>query len=59
MIKSLSDLPSILENARRWILIGLFIGQRISDLLILKPSQLRFFKKKLSKKRINILKWEL
>ena len=45
MIKSLSNLPSTLENARRWMLIGLFIGQRVSDLLILKPSQLRFIEK--------------
>jgi site-specific recombinase XerD len=45
MIKSLRDLPSTLENARRWMLIGLYIGQRVSDLLILKPSQLRFIEK--------------
>jgi len=41
-IKALRDLPSTLENARKWILIGLYIGQRVSDLLALKPSQLRF-----------------
>lgn len=41
-IKSISNLPSTLENARKWILIGLFIGQRVSDLLNLKPLQLRF-----------------
>ena len=41
-IKVLRDLPSTLENARKWILIGLYIGQRVSDLLNLKPSQLRF-----------------
>ena len=41
-IKALRDLPSSLENARKWILIGLYIGQRVSDLLALKPSQLRF-----------------
>ena len=41
-IKALRDLPSTLENARKWILIGLNIGQRVSDLLALKPSQLRF-----------------
>lgn len=41
-IKSLKHLPSTLENARKWILIGLYIGQRVSDLLILNPSQLRF-----------------
>jgi len=41
-IKALKELPSTLENARKWILIGLYIGQRVSDLLNLKPSQLRF-----------------
>ena len=41
-IKVLRDLPSTLENARKWILIGLYIGQRVSDLLTLKPTQLRF-----------------
>lgn len=40
-IKALRDLPSTLENARKWILIGLYVGQRVSDLLALKPSQLR------------------
>ena len=41
-IKRLRDLPSTLENARKWILIGLYVGQRVSDLLALKLSQLRF-----------------
>ena len=41
-IKALRDLPSTLENARKWMLIGLYVGQRVSDLLDLKPSQLRF-----------------
>lgn len=41
-IKAIRDLPSTLENARKWILIGLYVGQRVSDLLALKPSQLRF-----------------
>ena len=41
-IKALRDLPSTLENARKWMLIGLYVGQRVSDLLNLKPSQLRF-----------------
>ena len=40
-IKNLKDLPETLENARRWMLIGLFIGQRVSDLLVLKPHQVR------------------
>ena len=41
-IKSLENLPSTLDNARKWMLIGLYIGQRVSDLLILNPLQLRF-----------------
>jgi integrase len=41
-IKLLKNLPSTLENARKWMLIGLYVGQRVSDLLILNPSQLRF-----------------
>ena len=41
-IKAIRNLPSTLENARKWILIGLYVGQRVSDLLNLKPSQLRF-----------------
>lgn len=40
-IKALRSLPSTLENTRRWMLIGLFIGQRVSDLLALKPNQVR------------------
>ena len=41
-IKALRDLPSTLENARKWMLIGLYVGQRVSDLLALNPFQLRF-----------------
>ena len=41
-IKTIRDLPSTLENAKKWILIGLYVGQRVSDLLALKPFQLRF-----------------
>ena len=40
-IKNLTGLPSTLENARRWMLIGLFIGQRVSDLLRLTPQNIR------------------
>ena len=43
-IKAIRNLPSTLENARKWMLIGLYVGQRVSDLLALKPSQLRFIK---------------
>ena len=40
-IKALTGLPSTLENTRRWILIGLYIGQRVSDLLQLTPLNIR------------------
>ena len=38
MLKGLSP---TLENSRKWILIGLVIGQRVSDLLHLKTEQIR------------------
>ena len=41
LIKKLTGLPSTLENSRRWMLIGLFIGQRVSDLLKLTPQNIR------------------
>ncbi len=40
-IKNLTGLPLTLENTRRWMLIGLFIGQRVSDLLKLTPQNIR------------------
>ena len=40
-IKGLTGLPSTLENTRRWMLIGLFIGQRVSDLLKLTHQNIR------------------
>lgn len=40
-IKNLTGLPSTLENSRRWMLIGLFIGQRVSDLLRLTSQNIR------------------
>jgi integrase len=40
-IKALTIKDEILENARKWLLIGVSIGQRVSDLLKLKPSQIR------------------
>ena len=40
-IKNLTSLPSTLENTRRWMLLGLFIGQRVSDLLRLTPQNIR------------------
>jgi site-specific recombinase XerD len=41
LIKNLTGLPSTLENSRRWMLIGLFIGQRVSDLLKLTTQNFR------------------
>ena len=40
-IKNLTGLPSTLENSRRWMLVGLFIGQRVSDLLKLTSQNIR------------------
>ena len=40
-IKALTGLPSNLENTRRWMLIGLYIGQRVSDLLQMTPLHVR------------------
>jgi integrase len=40
-IKGLVGLSSSMENTRKWILIGLSIGQRVSDLLRLNPVQVR------------------
>lgn len=39
-IKQVS-LPTHLDNARRWMVIGFWLGQRVSDLLPLEPYQLR------------------
>jgi len=41
-IAQLKGLSESLENVRKWILIGLLIGQRVSDLLSLKKEQVRF-----------------
>ena len=40
-IKALEGLSATLENTRLWMLIGLFIGQRVSDLLTLRSTQVR------------------
>jgi len=40
-IKELTNLPKELENSRKWFLIGLCCGQRVSDVLALKPKQIR------------------
>lgn len=36
-----ATLPSHLKNSWKWMLIGLYTGQRVADLLSLKPDQLR------------------
>lgn len=41
-ILNLKDLPPYLENVRRWLLIGLNIGQRISDLQRIKQKEIRY-----------------
>lgn len=41
-------LPDYLENTRKWVLIGLMIGQRVSDLLKLKKEIIRFEKENLA-----------
>ena len=41
-ISQLKDLSDSLDNVRKWILIGLMVGQRVSDLLSLKKHQIRF-----------------
>jgi len=57
-IEGLSNLSTTLDNHRRWMLLGLHVGQRVSDLLSLKPHQIReaddglyldFFQKKTRK----------
>ena len=39
--KKIKELSFELENVRKWFLLGLNIGQRISDLLKLKPNNFR------------------
>ena len=36
-----ATIPSPLENARKWVILGFWLGQRVSDLLQLKPEQVR------------------
>ena len=40
-IKSYTPENNYLRNTRKWMLIGLYIGQRVSDLLSLTPNQVR------------------
>jgi len=44
-ILNLKDLPPYLENIKRWVLIGLSIGQRISDLQKIRKENIRYDKK--------------
>jgi|TARA_B110000503_G_scaffold114483_1_gene172075 integrase len=44
LIKNYIPANSYLENARKWMLIGLHIGQRVSDLLSLTPANMRLNK---------------
>lgn len=41
-ISQLKDLSESIDNVRKWILIGLMVGQRVSDLLSLNKHQIRF-----------------
>ena len=41
LIKKFNPTTSYLENTRSWMLIGLHIGQRVSDLLSLTPKDVR------------------
>ena len=41
LIKKFNPTTSYLENTRSWMLIGLHIGQRVSDLLSLTPKEVR------------------
>ena len=40
-IKKLKDLPEELETTRKWMLIGLYTGQRVSDLLSMTSENVR------------------
>ena len=44
LVKNYIPANSYLENARKWMLIGLHIGQRVSDLLSLTPANMRLNK---------------
>ena len=40
-LKELRDIPEVYTDSYRWLLVGLSIGQRVSDLLNLSPNNLR------------------
>ncbi|MDA8932481.1 site-specific integrase [Flavobacteriaceae bacterium] len=41
LIKSYTPENNYLKNTKKWMLIGIYIGQRVSDLLSITPSQVR------------------
>lgn len=41
LIWQLKGLTDAEENYRRWLLLGLYVGQRVSDLLTITPKQIR------------------
>lgn len=45
-IEQLSDLPDYLENAKKWLIISCYSGQRVSDFLNFKKSMIRIEKGK-------------
>lgn len=36
-----TEVPKSLEKAKKWLILGFWLSQRVSDLLTLKPSQIR------------------
>lgn len=43
LIKACKDLPPFLINARKWLLIALNTGNRVSDLMALRPDSFRYY----------------
>ena len=41
LIKSLKNIPAYLDNARDWLLISCYTGQRVSDFMSFNPAMLR------------------
>jgi len=41
-----TKVPAHLERTKKWLLIGCWVGQRVSDLLTLTPDQIRPAKNK-------------
>jgi hypothetical protein len=40
-LKELQQVPEVFTDSYKWLLIGLYIGQRVSDLLKLNPNNIR------------------